>query len=116
MKQFYNMKNTLLLAMLFIGVSIQAQEINFYIENEQVTGAGPFYYEFDVMIEETSGVPFKLGSGQLYFNYSSAVFGTNISASSGVTYSHGNIGVGSPYILDQDFSGALAIYNNFIQN
>ncbi|NQY04750.1 MAG: T9SS type A sorting domain-containing protein [Flavobacteriaceae bacterium] len=114
MKQFYKMKKALLLAMLFIGVSIQAQEINFYMDNEQVTGTGPFYYEFDVMI--TSTVDFKLGSGQLYFNYSSAVFGTNISTNGGVTYSHGIIGAGSPYILDQDFSGALAIYNNFIQN
>jgi hypothetical protein len=72
---------------LLIGLVATSQNIQFTFENAQNTNDGSFnYYEADVMIQTISGLAdFKLGSGQLYFNYNTNAFGSNIVANSSFT-------------------------------
>ena len=67
----------------------------------------------DVMISTTS--PFKLGSGQLYFNYNPLAFGSNIFANNKVELTHTN---GGGYILGQkdNWLGVVDIYGDFVEN
>ncbi|MDY8134882.1 immunoglobulin-like domain-containing protein [Aquimarina sp. 2201CG5-10] len=100
---------TLALALISGLISVQAQDIHFTFANAQNTNDGTDdFYEVDVLIEST--VDFKLGSGQLYLNYSTAAFGTNVSAGGNIEYTQPN---GS--ILGQT-SGPFPIYTSFIQN
>lgn len=68
----------------FIGVvsSFHAQDVIFNLANPQITGGGSSY-EVDVLI--SSSATFKLGSGQLYFNYNTSAFGTNVVLNNRVT-------------------------------
>lgn len=110
------MKTTIstILILLFLGSICKAQDIEFTLANAEITNDGmDDYFEVDVYISSSSD--FKLGSGQIYFNYNTLAFGENISLNNNLEYSHGNIGAGSPYILDQDYLGAFPIYSNFVQ-
>ena len=84
------MKNnyrTLILSALFLigGLSIQAQTITLSIENASITTDGSNdFYEADIMISSTTA--YSQGSGQFFLDYNTAAFGTNIFASSGITY------------------------------
>jgi hypothetical protein len=85
-----------------------AHNITFSFANAQNTNDGTNdFYEVDVLIE--SDQDFKLGSGQLYFNYNTAAFGNNISANSKIEYTQP-----TNYILGA--VNTLAIYGQFIQN
>ncbi len=86
MKQNYTNKTIQLLIMsitLLIGTTNYAQNIQFTFMNAVNTNDGiDDFYETDIMIETIDGqVDFKLGSGQIYFNYNETAFGTNINAS-----------------------------------
>ena len=110
---------TLILALVFGLAGVQAQEILFTFANAQNTNDGvDDFYEVDVMIQST--VDFKLGSGQLYFNYNSEAFGTNIDGDASAmppapdvaeyTQPSGSI---TGVTL---FGGALNVYNGFVDN
>ncbi len=70
---------------LLIGLVTYSQNIQFTFENATNTNDGSYdYYEADIMIQTIDGqADFKLGSGQIYFNYNTAAFGTNVDANSG---------------------------------
>ena len=72
------------LALLLVLISY-SQNIQFTFENATNTNDGSFdYYEADIMIQTIDGqADFKLGSGQIYFNYNTAAFGSNVDANSG---------------------------------
>lgn len=105
-------------SLLLLAASGYAQEdIRFSFENPQITSDGvDDYYEIDVMIRtyNTDTGTFKLGSGQLYFNYNTAAFGDNLVSNNRleVTYPEGE------YIAGQHVDGGvpLPIYSNFIKN
>ncbi|VAV83344.1 Internalin-like protein (LPXTG motif) Lmo0331 homolog, partial [hydrothermal vent metagenome] len=85
-----------------------AHNITFSFANAQNTNDGSNdFYEVDILIE--SDQDFKLGSGQLYFNYNTAAFGTNISANSKIEYTQP-----TGYILGE--FNVLDVYGQFVQN
>jgi hypothetical protein len=76
----YNNKTFVLALSLLISSIGYAQNIKLSIVNAQNTNDGSNdYYEADIMIQTIDGqADFKLGSGQLYFNYNTAAFGDNV--------------------------------------
>lgn len=100
---------------LLFGLITYSQDIHFTFANAQNTNDGSFdYYEVDVLIQtiNTTGT-FKLGSGQLYFNYSTAAFGTNVFGSGGFEVTQ----VNPDYIAGQFIDAAAAdIYGPFTLN
>jgi Secretion system C-terminal sorting domain len=85
-----------------------AHNIIFSFANAQNTNDGTNdFYEVDILIE--SDQDFKLGSGQLYFNYNTAAFGTNVSANGTIAYTQP-----TNYVLGA--VNVLAIYGQFVQN
>ncbi|PIA79376.1 hypothetical protein BFR04_00555 [Gaetbulibacter sp. 4G1] len=83
MKQYYKfLQQVVLLFSIITAASINAQNIQFTFANAQNTNDGTNdFYEADIMIGAIDGqADFRLGSGQLYFNYNTAAFGTNVRA------------------------------------
>ena len=69
-------KQLLTLALMLTASILFAQSITFTFENARNTNDGTDdYYEADIFI--VSDTDFKLGSGQVYFNYNTAAFGEN---------------------------------------
>ncbi len=99
----------LLVCLMLTPPTLLAQDITFSFANAQNTNDGmDDFYEVDVLIESTSD--FKLGVGLLYFNYSTAAFGTNVEAG-------GNVEITRPdgYILAEDIIAfATDIYDSFL--
>lgn len=95
----------------FMGFISYSQDIHFTFANTQNTNDGvDDFYEVDVMIQTINSTgTFKLGSGQLYFTYSTAAFGNNVSASGGISVTHPD-----GYICGQaiDLLAAIKIYSN----
>ena len=88
--------------------TVYGQDITYTFANERNTNDGSTdFYEVDVLIEST--VDFKLGSGQLYFNYNTAAFGSNVSANNMLTYTQP-----ASYILGEVYG--FPAYKDFIQN
>ncbi|MEM1323687.1 MAG: T9SS type A sorting domain-containing protein [Bacteroidota bacterium] len=86
----------------------QAQTVTFAFSNAEITNAGPFSsYEADVII--SANTDFKLGSGQLYFDYNPLAFGSSVVAAGQVTIT--TLG----YALGQT-SGPFGIYSSFTSN
>ena len=115
MKNNYKRLIPTILLCLLVAFSY-AQDIHFTFANAQNTNDGSFdYYEVDVMIQtiNTTGT-FKLGSGQLYFNYNTAAFGTNVFGNSAfeVTFPEGEYICGQPI----DLVGGIGIYGPFTIN
>ena len=92
---------------LFLGLNCFSQNVQFTFQNAQNTNDGvEDYYEADIMIQTIGGLAdFKLGSGQIYFNYNTTAFGNNIFANGSFTVS---ADYGSGYFL-----GELAGFTNF---
>lgn len=87
-----------------------APEITLSFANAQITNDGTFnYYEADILIASTED--FYVGSGQVYFDYSTAAFGENISTANSIEYSQP---AGS--ILGFSFGQFSPAYKDFIQN
>ncbi|MEM9931567.1 MAG: hypothetical protein AAF840_17305, partial [Bacteroidota bacterium] len=97
----------LLIALLF-GESLAGQDVTYILDKENFTNGGTTY-EVDVMISSTAG--FKLGSGQLYFNFNSQAFGENVAANNKITIERPP---GS--ILSEKVSGIFDYYKDFIVN
>ncbi|MEM6722751.1 MAG: T9SS type A sorting domain-containing protein [Bacteroidota bacterium] len=89
-----------------LASNLTAQNLNFSIGNKTSTNT---YLTFDVLL--SSDVPFKLGSGQVYFNFNPIAFGAWIHTNSNVSVSFPD---GS--VLNQQYLSFLPIYNNFILN
>jgi len=98
------------IALLLSVSALMAQNIEFTFANTAMTNDGvDDFYETDVMIATIDGLAdFKLGSGLLYINYSTAAFGSNISGSGAalVTYPNPN------YILGD--SNVFGYYTGFL--
>ena len=113
LKTVRTISSVLAILLVTIGYS---QEVHFTFENSQNTNDGANdFYEVDVMIQtiNTSGT-FKLGSGQLYFNYNTDAFGPSVSTSGGFEVS---FDTASGYICGQEVdAAAIAIYGSFGQN
>ncbi len=103
-------KSILTLGLLLVGViNLQAQDITLSIENAQMTNEnGTDYYEADVYISSTTD--FYVGSGQIYLDYNTAAFGTNISS--------GNLEYTQPIgsIIGHSFGMFSPAYKDFIHN
>jgi hypothetical protein len=100
---------------LLAGLASYAQDIHFTFANAQNTNSdGNDYYEVDVMMQtiNTTG-SFKLGSGQLYFTYNTAAFGTNVNASSSFEVTQED-----SYTCGQgiDLVASIKIYGGFTTN
>ncbi|WP_431135520.1 T9SS type A sorting domain-containing protein [Psychroserpens mesophilus] len=118
MKIIYNtlFRNIVMTVTLFSVLSISAQDIHFTFGNPQNTNDGTFdYFEVDVFIQtiHTTG-SFKLGSGQLYFNYNPSAFGTHV-------FNNSNFEVTNPsnegYIAGQFMDEVNSeLYGNFTIN
>ena len=63
--------------------------ITFTFANPQVTGSSPHYFEFDVLANASANTQFKLA--QIYINYNTAAFGTNIQGSGNLTVTPGGL-------------------------
>lgn len=105
------MKPTITLVLFFLCFVLNAQNIKLTFANAQITNDGiTDYYEADILISTIDGLAdFKLGIGQLYFNYNTEAFGERVKE-------NGNIEVTYPdgYILGQE--NVLDIYGPFIIN
>ncbi len=108
MKNNYNIWITMV-SILMMSAIAHAQTVKLAIVNAENTNDGTNdYYEADVTIETFDGQEdFKLGSGQLYFNYNTDAFGVNINANDRfeVTANYDN-----GFILGQ-ISGFTDFYN-----
>jgi hypothetical protein len=62
---------------LFFGTALQAQDVHYTLTNPRdMNEGGDYFYYVDVLSYSNEG--FKLGSGQLYFNYDTTAFGPNV--------------------------------------
>lgn len=119
-------KQLLLAVLLLVGTLGYSQNIKFTFENAMNTNDGTNdFYEADVMIGTIDGqADFKLGSGQIYFNYNEAAFGPNVQANGNFTVTQPNgdldlpLSNGGGYICGQgvDATAAAAIYGGFVVN
>ena len=82
----------------------QTQNLVFSIDNKVISDDS---VKFDVLL--ASNTPFKLGSGQLYFNYNTAAFGENVRAGMRV-----NISYPTGAVLGQRVG--FSVYTSFILN
>lgn len=107
------MKNIILWSWCILASwAIHAQTILYSFANPQVTqDADTSYYDVDVMVTATA--PFKMGSGQLYFNYNPAAFGPDIFAAGKVELTHP-----AGYLLGQkdNWLGLVDVYGDFVTN
>lgn len=99
---------------LFLALSLYtsstARDVSFFLANAQVTSDGTDnFYEADVMATSETG--FRLGSGQLYFNYNPAAFGPNIHAGGGLS-----ISFPEDAVLATKAFGAFDFYEYFVIN
>jgi hypothetical protein len=123
MKQNYThiAKRLIAIAILLIGTTNYAQSIRFSFLNAVNTNDGTNdFYEADLLIETNGAADFKLGSGQLYFNYNEAAFGQNINANNKIEISqtNGPLGNGASdgYICGQVNNGFAPIYGGYVIN
>lgn len=111
MKKNYLKNNNCIITLLtlFIGLNSFSQNVQFTFENVKNTNDGvDDFYEVDVMIHTIDGkADFKLGSGQIYFNYNTSAFGVNVYANSRFEIS---ANYGSGYFLGE-LSGFTNFYN-----
>jgi len=119
MKNNY-LKNTLQLIvtlMILFAVAVgSSQNIKFTFENSENTNDGTNdYYEADIMIQTIDGqTDFKLGSGQIYFNFNTLAFGEWVKTNSMFSATQPNA---EGYVCGQyvdAFPGD--IYSNFVVN
>ncbi len=82
MKKKYTLKRLCLATVLGLSTcfAMIGQNLNFTFENVNNTFDGTdWWYNADIYIATTGGLAdFRLGSGQIYFNYNTAAFGTNV--------------------------------------
>jgi hypothetical protein len=119
MRKYYKERIKIMIAVtsLFLGELVYAQDIHFTLANAEITNDGTDdYFEVDVMIQTINSTgSFKLGSGQLYFNYNTAAFGPNIHGAEGFEVTQPNE---DGYICGQpiDLVNVIPIYGPFNRN
>ncbi|WP_422107544.1 T9SS type A sorting domain-containing protein [Winogradskyella sp.] len=103
--------NLFTVVLILFSISVPyAQDIALTFANAQITNDGiSDFYEADILISSTSD--FYVGSGQLYLDYNTLAFGSNISANGNLEYSQP---VGS--ILGFSFGIFSPAYKDFVQN
>lgn len=103
-------KLSIAISVLMICISGYSQNLKISIVNAQNTSDGPNnYYEADIMIQTIDGQSdFKLGSGQVYFNYNTAAFGDNVGANNRFEVS---ADYDAGYILGEKVTDVINIYN-----
>ncbi|MEO1435647.1 MAG: T9SS type A sorting domain-containing protein [Bacteroidota bacterium] len=98
---------TFLLTLFLLGTSVSwAQNLDFGIGNKVTTATN---VTFDVVLSADS--PFKLGSGQLYFNFNTNAFGE-------WAVSNNRVAINFPdgCVLSQKYLGFLDVYSTFVTN
>lgn len=103
------MQNNIFFSILFFlfGTShVLAQNITFLIDNKVITSTD---VTFDVLL--SSDTPFKLGSGQVYFNFNTDAFGEWV-----VTNGQVSINYPTGAVLAEQYAGLFDIYDTFITN
>ena len=111
-----SMKKLITIIVLITGLVTYSQDIHFTFGNAQNTNDGSNdYYEVDIMLQTINATgSFKLGSGQLYFNYSTAAFGTNVFGSGGFVVTQVNPdNIAGQFI---DIAPGINIYGPFTIN
>lgn len=86
-----------LVLMLLLSGTVFGESITFTFANGQITGSGPFYYEFDVMVQAGSAGT-KIGDSQAYINYNTTAFGSGIVGAGKVTVTPGALMTGTYYV------------------
>lgn len=116
MKQNYThiIKQLIVLLILLIGTTNYAQNIRFTFMNAVNTNDGvDDFYEADVMVETIDGqTDFKMGSGQIYFDYNQAAFGPNVNGNTNLEITY----VYPDYFLGELFAGVLNFYSFVIND
>lgn len=102
---------SLIFSLIFIAqFCIHAQDLTFTFANAQNTNDGSDnFYEVDVMAASTAG--FELGSSQVYINFNTGAFGTNVHANGALTITRPE---GS--VLAKKVLGSFDFYESFTQN
>jgi len=120
MKKSYTItaKHLVVSVLFLLSGIMNSQEVHFTFANaiNSNDGADDFY-EVDVMIQtiNASGT-FKLGSGQLYFNYNTGAFGPNISTAGSFEATYPEVeGYVCGQVIDNP-AAPLAIYTGFTDN
>ena len=91
-----------------ITISHEPCSVKYSFSNAQNTKVGAKdFYEVDVLIESTGD--FKLGSGELFFNYNREAFGENISSNGKLELTHP-----SNYVLGEEYE--YPAYKGFAKN
>ena len=100
----------LLLSTMLLTVATFAQDITVEFSNARNTNDGiDDFYEADILV--SSQAEFKLGDGQIYFDYNTAAFGENIAASGNFEFL-----IPEDAILDEP-AGFVPFYStNFVDN
>jgi len=102
------MQTKLTLLFIFFALHLSAQDVRYEFANAQISNSGGNdFYEVDILVSSTAG--FKMGSGQLYFDYNPQAFGNSV-------FSNGRMTVTtSGYLLGQT-SGPFGLYTSFTEN
>jgi hypothetical protein len=98
---------------MIISLGVHAQNIEFTFANPQTTNDGANdFYEADIMIATVEGqADFKLGKGQVYINFNTAAFGSNINAGGGLEITYPEV---DGYILG--LTSGFPYYSTPVQN
>ena len=105
------MKKILFLILISLGSLTFAQNISFtFVNPRNTTDGADTYYEADIYISSDSD--FKVGSGQIYFNYNTEAFGENV-------WTNGNFSMEVPdecLLGPTLFNNSISAYTSFIVN
>ena len=99
---------TSLILFLLFCLPVMAQDVIYEFANaQQTTSGGNTFYDVDILVSTSSD--FKMGSGQLYFDYNPQAFGNSVTANNRVNVTTAG------YILGQ-LTGSFGIYGGFTTN
>ena len=102
------MQTKLTLLFIFFALHLSAQDVFYEFANAQMTSSGGNdFYDVDILVSSTAG--FKMGSGQLYFDYNPQAFGSS-------AFSNGLVTITTSGFLLGQTSGPFGIYTSFTAN
>ncbi len=102
MRKYFITIFSLLLIFGFLTLAQAQTGITFTFANGQITGSGPYYYEFNVMAKGSSAGT-KIGDCLVYINYNSVGFGPSI-------YTNGKVTVTKGTLTQGDLAPSLPLY------
>jgi len=103
--------------LMFASLTLSAQNITYSFDNARIVDdGGTKYYEADIMV--STDADYGLGDAQIYLNYNTAAFGTNIgSGALSVPHPESPYNASSEYLFDHYiFGGAVAGYTLVVNN